>query len=749
MVKPGKKKVKRKHKKTSTSEKKLQNIHAGVTKSNKNVSRFLKKAAPKLIPAVLSVSIIVLLVFAFQKLFMSKTGELSIKYPFDGSVFPREIISPEILWEDRGSDADSWRIIVGFEDDQEEIVNEVDTTIWIPDRDIWDRIKENSLEKTATITVESFVKFAGISRTLSSQSVAFSTSSDSVGAPIFFRDVPIPFGFALRNLTDIKWRLGDISSYEQPDLILENLPVCGNCHSFSADGRTLGMDVDVSNDKGAYVLTEFKENTTFSTDKIFSWYDHYEDRSVPTFGLLARVSPCGWYVVGGMQDRALFVARDDLYSSQLFFPVFGHLAFYSRADKKIYPLPGADDKNYVQCNAVWSADGQYITFARSPVPKLKTKSKPNSPSLSHEEAAELLGGRQYLFEAKEGAKKFRYDLYKVPFNMGKGGEPVPVKGASNNGKSNYFPKYSPDGKWLVFNQSDSYMLLQVDSKLHIMPAEGGEPRLMNCNTDRMNSWHSWSPNSKWLVFSSKAFSPYTQLFLTHIDENGNDSPPVLLRNFAFSERAANIPEFVNIDPKSRRKINERFLNDYSHYRVASFYTQFGQMDRAEEEYKKSIEMNPDNAPSHLSLGKMYRERRELYKAESELKAVLKIEPENEFAYLTLCDIYADRKEFGKAEKAYEEFLKRDNINPDFMAGAHFSIGMCCFYSKNYEKAEREFRKALEIDPQHFNSHISIGNIYLRKGDIKNALPELEKALKIFPDSPNLKKKIDELRKRIG
>src|ERR1017187_6838874 len=89
------------------------------------------------------------------------------------------------------------------------------------------------------------------------------------------------------------------------------------------------------------------------------------------------------------------------------------------------------------------------------------------------------------------------------------------------------------------------MLLQPDSALYIIPAEGGEARRLKCNTARMNSWHSWSPNSRWLVFSSKANSPYTQLFLTHIDEQGESSPPVVLANFTAPDRAANIPEFVN------------------------------------------------------------------------------------------------------------------------------------------------------------------------------------------------------------
>ena len=71
---------------------------------------------------------------------------------------------------------------------------------------------------------------------------------------------------------------------------------------------------------------------------------------------------------------------------------------------------------------------------------------------------------------------------------------------------------------------------------------------MRANTRLMNSWHSWSPNGRWLVFSSKARSPYTQMYLTHIDEQGNSSPAILIDNATASNRAVNIPEFVNINP---------------------------------------------------------------------------------------------------------------------------------------------------------------------------------------------------------
>ncbi|MCP4451244.1 MAG: hypothetical protein GY809_07260, partial [Planctomycetes bacterium] len=68
------------------------------------------------------------------------------------------------------------------------------------------------------------------------------------------------------------------------------------------------------------------------------------------------------------------------------------------------------------------------------------------------------------------------------------------------------------------------------------------------------------PNGKWLVFASKAFSDHTQLCLTHIDEKGYSTPPVLLDHFTVPDRAANIPEFVNAHPGAIARIHARFLD---------------------------------------------------------------------------------------------------------------------------------------------------------------------------------------------
>jgi hypothetical protein len=134
--------------------------------------------------------------------------------------------------------------------------------------------------------------------------------------------------------------------------------------------------------------------------------------------------------------------------------------------------------------------------------------------------------------------EMQYDLYRLPFNGGQGGQAEPIAGASRNGKSNSFPRVSPDGRWIVFVQARNGLLMRPDSQLYIVPAAGGVARRMRANTPLMNSWHSFSPNGRWLVFSSKGRSPYTQMYLTHLDEAGNDSPAILIEGSTAANRAA-------------------------------------------------------------------------------------------------------------------------------------------------------------------------------------------------------------------
>jgi tetratricopeptide (TPR) repeat protein len=512
-----------------------------------------------------------------------------IDYPKEGTIFPPEFPAPLFSWSDMMNASAKWHIRLSAQNGEEIYREIVESSTWRPDSIVWLKIKAVSALKPVFLTIIGINK--GIpGRKYSSGRTSFTFSKDSVGASVFYRAVPLPFGYAIKNVNEIEWYLCNIDG-GKPHKVLDNIPVCANCHSFSRNGL-IAMDVDYANDKGSYVIAPLKDTVHLTLDKIITWSDYKREEGGTTYGLLSQVSPDGRYVLSTVKDRSVFVAVDNLEYSQLFFPIKGIIAVYDRNKRKFFELPGASDKKYVQSNPNWSPNSNEIMFSRAYRYKSPKIESTQSVLLKSEDAEEFLTGK----------KEFKFDLYRVPFNEGKGGQAIPVPGASDNKKSNFFARYSPDGKWVAFCQAENFMLLQSDSKLYIMPAEGGIPRLMNCNTENMNSWHSWSPNSKWLVFSSKSKGPYTQLYLTYIDENGNDSPSIFLENMAFTTKAANIPEFFN------HKVYDlsNMVDDFS--RNALYYTRLASLSIKESEYRDALKSIEEAIKSDSSFYEAYEQR---------------------------------------------------------------------------------------------------------------------------------------------
>ena len=107
--------------------------------------------------------------------------------------------------------------------------------------------------------------------------------------------------------------------------------------------------------------------------------------------------------------------------------------------------------------------------------------------------------------------QIKYDLYRIPFNEGRGGVAEPIVGASENGMSNSFAKISPDGKWFVYL---SFVPTETPAGIHppykhvflrLLPIDGkGEPRVLAYFYGGQGSINtpSWSPDGKRIAFIS-------------------------------------------------------------------------------------------------------------------------------------------------------------------------------------------------------------------------------------------------------
>ncbi len=685
---------------------------------------------------------------------------ISIDYPLDGSIFPPGITPPTFIWRDAA--ANSWQIEVEFADGSAPIhvqsagepmrVGAIDpecvsdtneppkltpqqaaSWTWTPDAGAWAAIQAHSTSQPATVTITGY----NSARAATSQArVSLSTSADPVGAPIFYRDVPLmpsqgangtvqPLSPAAIHL--IRWRLRDIRQPESRTL-LKDMPTCANCHSFSGDGKTMGIDVDgPANDKGLYAVVPVERHISIQSKDIVQWNTDGQAGKVRV-GFMSQVSPDGRYVVSTFAGSALDVSNTyyvtnfkDYRFLQVFYPTRGILEWYDRAAGKRLPLPGADDPGYVQTDGVWSPDGKYIVFARAeakdPYPEGQKKAvRANDPNET----------------------QIQYDLYRIPFNEGRGGVPEAIAGASRNGMSNNFPKVSPDGRWIVFVQCRNGQLMRPDSQLYIVPFAGGEARRLRANTPLMNSWHSFSPNGRWLVFSSKARSPYTQMYLTHIDKDGNSSPAILIDNATAANRAVNLPEFVNTAGDGIEDIQVPAVDLYKLIDEAMQLEEKGENDQALLIWKKAVALDPGNEKVQNGLGISLYVHGEIREAFERLREAVRINPMSVQDRFVLGRFTLDQ---GDAEQALPDLQAAIAIRPHFesceeaLAGAYEALG------RNTE-ALAHWRKALAIDSERGSAMIGAAWLLAtaRDATLRNgaeAVRLAERARDAEPDNPEV------------
>ncbi|HEV2352022.1 MAG TPA: tetratricopeptide repeat protein [Terriglobia bacterium] len=653
-------------------------------------------------------------------------AQITIDYPEDGSIFPPEITPPTFIWHDASPIATAWQIDVVFSDGSAAMrlkvpgermrIGEIDPRCvsntnkppeltprqasawtWKPDGATWEAIKQHSREHPATVTITGWER-AGAEAPASRGKVAILTSQDPVGAPIFYRDVPLMPSEVQKGVIKplapnaiplIAWRLryiGEPGSH----LLFTGLHSCANCHSFSRDGKTLGMDLDgPANDKGLYVLASIKPQMSIRNQDTISWAS-FKDPTVdqPRIGFMSQVSPDGQYVVtmvkGPQGDKGnYYVANFKSYSFlQVFYPTRGILAWYNRATGQMHALPGADDPRYVHTGAVWSPDGRYLVYAQA----LARDPYPEGRKLA-----------EYANDPNE--TPIQYDLYRIPFNGGQGGRPEPIAGASANGMSNSFPKVSPDGRWIVFVRAHNGLLMRPDSQLYIVPAQGGVARRMTCNTPLMNSWHTFSPNGRWLAFSSKSRSPYTGLFLTHLDAQGNDSPAIYVDNTTAANRAVNIPEFVNIPPGGLLKVDLPAAEFFRLFDLAAELAAKGHDEEAIVEWKKALELNPEDPFANNDLGTHLLKK-------------------------------------GQLDQAILCFEKAVQVKPDY-ADAQNNLGIALMQGGKLEEASVHLQKAQEDDRKNLQTYYNLGALFYTQGKIPEALAQWHAGLQIDSDNPPL------------
>jgi tetratricopeptide (TPR) repeat protein len=226
------------------------------------------------------------------------------------------------------------------------------------------------------------------------------------------------------------------------------------------------------------------------------------------------------------------------------------------------------------------------------------------------------------------------------------------------------------------------------------------------------------------------------MYLTHIDADGNDSPPILIENSTAANRAVNIPEFVNIAPDGLRQIGGPVIDYYRLVNSATYLQRAGRYEASAAQWKKVLELNPDDEAAHRNLGNMllmtgHREESgaHLSKAsEIKLRAAIEAAPASAPGFNSLGVLLVQT---GRVQEAVAQFQIAVELKPDF-AAARANLGGALEKLGRLDEALAQLRQTLESDSRYAPAHYNLGLVLSRRGDAGGAIREWLSALDLDP-----------------
>src|ERR1700722_2202664 len=152
-----------------------------------------------------------------QSITPSITQSVTIDIPINGTIYPPDLTAPQFAWRDDNPATTIWRINIVLGEKARSIevwaagekmqIGPLDENLkgyvpptltaeqaadhtWRPDEKMWKAIKKHSVAQPATVVITGYTSRQA-PQPVSRAEAKISTSKDPVGAPIFYRDVPL------------------------------------------------------------------------------------------------------------------------------------------------------------------------------------------------------------------------------------------------------------------------------------------------------------------------------------------------------------------------------------------------------------------------------------------------------------------------------------------------------------------------------------------------------------------------------
>ncbi|MDO8589366.1 MAG: tetratricopeptide repeat protein [Armatimonadota bacterium] len=223
-----------------------------------------------------------------------------------------------------------------------------------------------------------------------------------------------------------------------------------------------------------------------------------------------------------------------------------------------------------------------------------------------------------------------------------------------------------------------------------------------------------------------------QQVLSKVDEQ---DPSARLARFHLGEAWAQLgvemlrrraPDRAEEQLRRALEINPRFAD--LHYHLARALASGGRTDEALSELNMALEINPAFARAYFERGMILCRTGECSRGLDEIGRAVEIDP----AYAR--ELYDSARllfETGDLQDALERLADLASTNLDDIS-YHFQLGKDCYKHGWHDRAITEFRKALSLHPGYADVHNCLGLTLLATDKAEAALKEFEAAMDINP-----------------
>lgn len=331
-------------------------------------------------------------------------------------------------------------------------------------------------------------------------------------------------GYELWNRMGIYQR--DLTSFEEHAIVTnrQNHDGCVNCHSFcNYSAKNLMFHARGVN--GTTVLIRDGKPERLDLDKL----EPYKAGTYPVW------HPSGRYILYSANDTH----QSFYHFGQMPVEVYdlsSDLILYDIQNKRVWADPRFNNEESMETFPEFSPDGKQVYFCTAPTKRMPMESQ-----------------------------SLRYALCRVGFDEQTGRFLEPIDTLYQPDKmagSVSFPRISPDGKFLLYTESDyaTFPIWHKEADLKMIRlSDNTDVDTAPINSADTESYHAWSSNGRWIIFSSRRIDGrYTRLFIAAIDEEGRFGKPFLLpqkepESNTLRMKSYNIPEFIREEVRVDKK----------------------------------------------------------------------------------------------------------------------------------------------------------------------------------------------------